>query len=86
MFLGQLLLVIAFLLTEVVLPLESSILAAGVGCVMPEFRFNLHPYIARGLLLVSVTTLVLFFAGGMYSEKIAYANKYVAIQQSISDS
>jgi hypothetical protein len=27
------------------------------------------------LLFVSVTTLVLFFASGMYSEKIAYANQ-----------
>ncbi|KAG6859966.1 hypothetical protein C0995_001184 [Termitomyces sp. Mi166 len=29
------------------------------------------------LLFVSVTTLVLFFASGMYEEKILYANKYV---------
>ncbi|KAJ3746390.1 hypothetical protein DFH05DRAFT_941362 [Lentinula detonsa] len=36
-----------------------------------------HPYVTTGLLFVSVTTLVLFFASGMYSEKIAYANKYV---------
>ncbi|KAK7449294.1 hypothetical protein VKT23_013437 [Stygiomarasmius scandens] len=36
-----------------------------------------HPYLTSGLLFVSVTTLVLFFASGMYSEKIGYANKYV---------
>ncbi|TFL02169.1 hypothetical protein BDV98DRAFT_547790 [Pterulicium gracile] len=33
--------------------------------------------LTTGMLFVSVTTLVLFFAGGMYSEKIAYANQYV---------
>jgi len=38
---------------------------------------ELHPYFASGLLFVSVTTLVLFFASGMYSEKVAYANQYV---------
>lgn len=32
--------------------------------------------LTTGMLFVSVTTLVLFFAGGMYSEKIAYANQY----------
>ncbi|KAJ4490393.1 hypothetical protein J3R30DRAFT_3421315 [Lentinula aciculospora] len=37
----------------------------------------IHPYLTTGMLFVSVTTLVLFFASGMYSEKIAYANKYV---------
>ncbi|KAF5352280.1 hypothetical protein D9758_011970 [Tetrapyrgos nigripes] len=36
-----------------------------------------HPFLTTGLLFVSVTTLVLFFASGMYSEKIGYANKYV---------
>jgi hypothetical protein len=35
----------------------------------------LHPYFASGLLFVSVTTLVLFFASGMYTEKIGYANQ-----------
>jgi hypothetical protein len=37
------------------------------------------PYFASALLFVSVTTLVLFFASGMYSEKIAYANQSVPI-------
>ncbi|CEL58728.1 hypothetical protein RSOLAG1IB_08774 [Rhizoctonia solani AG-1 IB] len=36
-----------------------------------------HPYIIPGLWLVSITTLVLFFASGLYSEKISYANRYV---------
>jgi len=37
----------------------------------------LNPYFTTGLLFVSVTTLVLFFVSGMYSEKISYANKSV---------
>lgn len=36
-----------------------------------------HPYFASGLLFVLVTALLLFFASGMYAEKIAYANRYV---------
>ncbi|CAE6464568.1 unnamed protein product [Rhizoctonia solani] len=36
-----------------------------------------HPYMIPGLWLVSITTLVLFFASGLYSEKISYANRYV---------
>ncbi|KAJ3882212.1 hypothetical protein F5051DRAFT_394832 [Lentinula edodes] len=40
-------------------------------------KATIHPYLTTGLLFVGVTTLVLFFASGMYSEKIAYANKYV---------
>ncbi|KAG8688889.1 hypothetical protein FRC11_004562, partial [Ceratobasidium sp. 423] len=38
---------------------------------------HFHPYIIPGLWLVSVTTLILFFASGLYSEKISYANRYV---------
>ncbi|GAB1520492.1 hypothetical protein RhiTH_003569 [Rhizoctonia solani] len=41
---------------------------------------NPHPYIIPGLWLVSVTTLVLFFASGLYSEKISYANRCVYYQ------
>ena len=40
---------------------------------------HVHPYFTLGLLSVSVTTLVLFFASGMYSEKIAYANRSVPL-------
>ncbi|KAG9128438.1 hypothetical protein FRC07_012546 [Ceratobasidium sp. 392] len=36
-----------------------------------------HPYLTPGVWLVAVTTLVLFFASGLYSEKISYANRYV---------
>ena len=51
--------------------------------VLPEVYGEVHdirisPYFTTGLLLVSVMTLVLFFASGMYSEKIGYANRYVS--------
>lgn len=47
------------------------------GVYTAETDVVFPPYFASGLLFVSVTTLVLFFASGMYSEKIGYANKYV---------
>ncbi|KAJ7030826.1 hypothetical protein C8F04DRAFT_714126 [Mycena alexandri] len=86
LFLFQLLLVIAFLLTEVLLPPHISLLA--IPCKMAlqrllpdiyteDTKVRIHPYFTTGLLFVSVTTLVLFFASGTYSDKIAYANKYV---------
>lgn len=80
-FLLQLLIVIAFLLSEVLLPPSNSLLALSYKFMLQrllpdaETEIVLHPYFASGLLFVSVTTLVLFFASGMYSEKIAYANK-----------
>jgi hypothetical protein len=83
-FLLQLLLVIAFLLSEVLLPPSSSLLVIPYKIILQrllpdiytsETEITLHPYFTSGLLFVSVTTLVLFFASGMYSEKIAYANK-----------
>ncbi|KAF5384401.1 hypothetical protein D9615_003114 [Tricholomella constricta] len=83
LFLLQLLVVIAFLLSEVLLPPQSSFLAIPYKMVLqqllpeiytPDVQVTIHPYFASGLLFVSVTTLVLFFASGMYSEKIAYAN------------
>ena len=79
-FLFQLLLVIAFLLCEVILPPQISILSIPYKMflqrILPEVyhddtQVTLHPYIASGLLFVSVTTLALVFASGMYSEKIA---------------
>jgi Spo7-like protein len=88
-FLFQLLLLIAFLLSEVLL--QTTFLAIPYRFVLlralPEIygekeklaAMKLHPYFASGLLFVSVTTLVLFFASGMYSEKIAYANQCVVI-------
>ncbi|KAG9090832.1 hypothetical protein FRC06_000862 [Ceratobasidium sp. 370] len=36
-----------------------------------------HPYLTPGVWLVAVMTLVLFFASGLYSERISYANRYV---------
>ncbi|KAJ3483397.1 hypothetical protein NLJ89_g12067 [Agrocybe chaxingu] len=84
LFLFQLLFVIAFLLCEVILPPHISILAIPYKFVLQrilpavytaEVDVYVHPYLSTGLLFVSVTTLLLFFASGMYSEKIGYANK-----------
>jgi len=78
------LIIIAFLLCEVVLPPQNSLFAIPYKIILQQLfpdiytvdtEVTLHPYFASGLLFVSVTTLVLFFASGMYSEKIAYANK-----------
>ncbi|KAK0500035.1 hypothetical protein EDD18DRAFT_1148189 [Armillaria luteobubalina] len=88
LFLLQLLLSTLFLLIEIVLPPESSLLLnpyrfmyASLFSSRPDFRppaeIPLYPYLPTTLLLISLTTLVLFFASGMYSEKIGYANKYV---------
>ncbi|RXW21450.1 hypothetical protein EST38_g4407 [Candolleomyces aberdarensis] len=84
-FLCQLLLVIAVLLWEALLPPEASILVIPYRLLLQRILpavdsdVRLPPYIPSGLLFVSVTTLLLFFASGMYSEKIAYANKYVVL-------
>ena len=83
-FLLQLLLIIAFLLCEVLL--QTNLLGVPwkwfLHRVLPEIYpedadVRVHPYFASGLLFVSVTTLVLFFASGMYAEKIGYANRCV---------
>jgi len=77
----NLLAVIMFLLSEVTL--YTSFLAVPYKFVLQraipglDGEVRLHPYFASGLLLVAVTTLVLFFASGMYLDKIAYANQYV---------
>ncbi|RDB28197.1 hypothetical protein Hypma_001518 [Hypsizygus marmoreus] len=84
LFLFQLLLVIAFLLSEVLLPPQSSLLAIPYKMLLQhllpdiyisesEVQVTVYPYFLSGLLFVSVTILVLFFSSGMYSEKIAYA-------------
>lgn len=39
--------------------------------------FHLPPYVKTGCLFVLGVTLFLFFASGMYSERVGYANKYV---------
>jgi hypothetical protein len=70
LFLLQLLVVIAFLLSEVLLPPSSSLLAIPYKFILQhllpdiytsETEITLHPYVASGLLFVNVTTLVLFF-------------------------
>lgn len=83
-FLAQLLLAIGFLLSEVLLqtsfltiPYKFVLQRALPDIYTDDSKVELHPYFASGLLFVSVTTLVLFFASGMYSEKIAYANQFV---------
>ncbi|KAG6852642.1 hypothetical protein C0991_010239 [Blastosporella zonata] len=84
LFLFQLLLVIAFLLAEVLLPPNVSLLVIPYRMLLRGIYTEevvqgvyVHPYVATGMLFVSGTTLVLFFASGMYEEKILYANKYV---------
>ena len=80
-FLCQLLLVIAILLWEALLPPEASVLVIPYRLFLQRMLpvvdsdIRLPPYIPSGLLFVSVTTLLLFFASGMYTEKIAYANR-----------
>ncbi|KAI0340317.1 hypothetical protein BDW22DRAFT_1360251 [Trametopsis cervina] len=84
LFLTQLLLIIAFLLSEVLL--QTDFLSIPYAWLLrrilpdiygPRVKVHVHPYFALGLLCVSVTTLALFFLSGLYSEKIGYANKYV---------
>ena len=82
-FLLHLVLVIAFLLSEVLLqtsfldiPHTFLLKHALRGVYGPVVGVKPHPYFASGLLFVAITTLLLFFASGMYSEKIAYANRY----------
>ncbi|GJE93645.1 hypothetical protein PsYK624_098050 [Phanerochaete sordida] len=84
LFLVQLLLIIAFLLSEVLL--QTNLLSVPYTWVLrrilpdiygPAAGVRLPRYLTLGLLCVSVTTLALFFLSGMYSEKIGYANKYV---------
>jgi hypothetical protein len=80
-FLVQLIFAIAFLLCEVLLhtsflsiPYQYLFRRAFPSVYRPDVEVRLHPYVASGLLFVSVTTLLLFFATGLYSEKIGYAN------------
>ena len=86
-FLFQLLALISFLTCEVFLqlnlldiPYHLVLLRTFPTLYTPEemTEAHVHPYFTFGLLLVSVTTLVLFFASGVYSEKIAYANRSVS--------
>jgi hypothetical protein len=60
-----------------VLKQNENIEVPGQDIPSPMPMPTLHPAFATGLLTVSVTTLVLFFASGLYTEKIGYANRYV---------
>ncbi|EJD42101.1 hypothetical protein AURDEDRAFT_138407 [Auricularia subglabra TFB-10046 SS5] len=71
-FLALLILVIAVLAAEVLLDLDFLLFDSTLRRFLPAF-----PYLEIVLLFVAVTTLVLFVATGTYTEKIAYANKYV---------
>ncbi|KIP03277.1 hypothetical protein PHLGIDRAFT_94988, partial [Phlebiopsis gigantea 11061_1 CR5-6] len=84
LFLAQLLCIIAFLLSEVLL--QTNFLSVpyvrALRWILPDIygpnaEVQVHRFLKLGLLCVAVTTLALFFLSGMYSEKIAYANKYV---------
>ena len=82
MFLLQLAVVILFLMLEVLLetklldmPINYAFHLAFSEALSKEDRIELHPYVAKGLLFVAITTLLLFFASGLYEEKIAYANR-----------
>jgi Spo7-like protein len=81
-FLVQLIFAIIFLLCEVLLhtpflsvPYQYLLRRAFPNIYGSDVEVRLHPYVASGLLFVSVTTLLLFFATGLYSEKIGYANR-----------
>jgi len=86
-FLFQLMALILFLVCEAFLqlnlldiPFHFILLRTFPTLCSPEemAEVHVHPYFTLGLLSVSVTTLVLFFASGMYSEKVAYANRFVS--------
>ncbi|KAI8450673.1 Sporulation/nuclear morphology [Phakopsora pachyrhizi] len=62
----------AFLLSIVVV-----ILLLMYKCFMDKSPYQLIQYLYVGLLLVSVTTLILFFATGMYTDKVLYAYKFI---------
>ncbi|QRW13167.1 Spo7 domain protein [Ceratobasidium sp. AG-Ba] len=99
-FLAQLVFVILFLTSDVLL--DTSFLILPVNLAVPHLDEKIripflkwwfgqsdwvvpqistpvipHPYVIPGVWLVAVTTLILFFASGLYSEKILYANRYV---------
>ena len=57
------------------MPLNYALHLAFPEALSDDERLELHPYVARGLLFVAITTLLLFFASGLYEEKIAYANR-----------
>ncbi|KAG7535899.1 hypothetical protein FFLO_03645 [Filobasidium floriforme] len=62
----------AFLVTLVI-----SIVFLAHRAMFKPSELHLVRYLTKGLLAVALVTLVLFFASGMYQERIAYANKYV---------
>ena len=70
-FLGFLIFATTLLASEVLLDLDFMLGDLALRRLwLPAF-----PYLELALLLIAVTTLILFFATGTYTEKIAYANK-----------
>jgi uncharacterized membrane protein len=82
LFLAQLLFTIIFLLWEVLLntPFLSILYQHFLRLSLPksygpDTEVHLRPYVASGLLFVSVTTLLFFIATGLFSENIGYAKR-----------
>ncbi|KAL7005905.1 hypothetical protein EMMF5_004446 [Cystobasidiomycetes sp. EMM_F5] len=59
------------------LSLVLSTVTLAYKVVLAPSPYNAVQFALSGLLLVAIVTLVLFFATGVYSEKIAYAYKFV---------
>ena len=77
-FLFQLIFTISILASDVWLDTEWLTLPLNIAIHQiwsDKYHFTTHQYLEWAMLLVAVTTLVLFFASGTYAEKIDYANK-----------
>ncbi|KAG8925551.1 hypothetical protein FRC02_009598 [Tulasnella sp. 418] len=78
-------LVIMIIISAIDFLFDTSILALPANFALqyipPSYRpppLYITTYVASGVLLVHGMTLLLFFASGMYSEKIGFANRYVS--------
>lgn len=65
-------------------PRTAFLISLVLSTLLLAYKVFLRPspytfiqFILYGLLLVALVTLILFFATGVYSEKIAYAYKFV---------
>lgn len=61
--------------TAFLLSLILSIFVLSYRVLLAPSPYKLVQYATLGLLLIAIVTLILFFATGVYSEKIAYAYK-----------
>lgn len=78
----QLILSIIILASDVLL--GTNCLAWPLNRIIRRFPvFNIHediippPYIVQSAFCIAAITLLLFYASGLYAEKIGYANRYV---------